>query len=741
MAARHEQRPQPESRDGEQEGEDDHRLQRVEREGQGVHLRRVAARIAGVTAGVRRVEGTGARAEWLRSLEHRFGRFAPPLVGLLLLLVATELIDGFRVLGAGWIGGDFLFHQALANEILLGVWPAEGPYAGLPSWYPPGFHMLLATTMLVTGLGAVQANQLLTLLWLPVLPIGTFVLARAVTGRSWVALLAALLTVFAGAYDLRAGRLWVNSLFMAGHEAYPLYPRDIVFGLLPFAVLAAIRGCDARRALDAGVWGATAGLLFGAAALVQPQLLLPLPVAIATYMLVAAVRRPDARPKILVFTIVAAAVVAAMFGPWLVSQLDLMRRNGGMGIDLSDAAEPAAYGFWNYPREFGLLLPLAFAGAATCLLFLRRSAADNEPWRPRPADAGIVLVAWFAAAFALGALYPDSWPLADGLRPQRMWLLASQPGTILAAIGLVALAEIVVGVKLRRPRLVLPIVLAVVLAVTVPTTFATARLVASTWSTPTYAHLDLTADRVPNFTSLFEGARVGRQTVLTYEDWSSLVWYETGQAVVATVPPGYAKLGYDPATFTGRSQDTRRTDVLRAFTGDPAGIAQVADEYGARFAVVGVGDGQLRLIDLAAALGVRSGANRVVEGNGWDGVELQPGATIAFTVAARGFVSLTVKVVATPTSPSTVPRRLSIMAVASDGATRGAVNLELPPSTRTIDVVGGGMSLSPGDRLVLTARDPVTIQSIAGVLAADSELPGWRQVASTPEAVMLERTP
>ena len=83
---------------------------------------------------------------------------------------------------------------------------------------------MLAATMAATGLDQVRADQLLTLLWLPVLPIGTFLLTRRLTGRPWVAVLAAMITSFGGAFVLTAGRLWVNSLFMAGQEAYPLYP-------------------------------------------------------------------------------------------------------------------------------------------------------------------------------------------------------------------------------------------------------------------------------------------------------------------------------------------------------------------------------------------------------------------------------------------------------------------------------------------------------------------------------------
>ncbi|MDQ6795880.1 MAG: hypothetical protein M3067_13895, partial [Chloroflexota bacterium] len=100
------------------------------------------------------------------------------LVGLLLL---GELVHGFRIFGTPWLGGDLLYHQALAHEILRGELIPGGPYAGLPTYYPPGFHFLLAGVMGALGLDAVRADQLLALVWMPVLPIGTFLLACRIT--------------------------------------------------------------------------------------------------------------------------------------------------------------------------------------------------------------------------------------------------------------------------------------------------------------------------------------------------------------------------------------------------------------------------------------------------------------------------------------------------------------------------------------------------------------------------------
>ncbi len=61
------------------------------------------------------------------------------------------LVHGFRAV-LPVIGGDLLYHWGLTQTILLGSFPPEGPYAGLPAYYPPGFHLILvAASMAVPG--------------------------------------------------------------------------------------------------------------------------------------------------------------------------------------------------------------------------------------------------------------------------------------------------------------------------------------------------------------------------------------------------------------------------------------------------------------------------------------------------------------------------------------------------------------------------------------------------------------
>jgi hypothetical protein len=666
------------------------------------------------------------------------------LVGLLLL---GELVHGFRIFGTPWLGGDLLYHQALAHEILRGELIPGGPYAGLPTYYPPGFHFLLAGVMGTLGLDAVRADQLLALVWMPVLPIGTFLLARRITGRPWVAVLAATLTMFAGALDLRAGRLWVNSLFLSGQQAYPLYPRDLVFGILPFAVLAFLHAIR-QDITPAGVfrWAARAGLLFGLAGLIQIQLLLPLPFALGATAVVVAERDPTRRRWVVFALLVTGIVAAIVVAPWLFSQLESIRRNGGVALDSSDTLEPARFGFWNYPREFGLLLPLGLIGAGMAVLFLKEPADSflrrrTDRWRPSPVEGGILLVAWWAFAFVLGIFYQPTWPLEDALRPQRLWLLASQPLAILAAIGLVAGAEVVVARRWRRPELVAPLIAAVVVASALPSSVATASLLRSTWMRPSYAELDLAADHVPDFPALLGDRGAPPQTVLTYEDWSALTWFLTGDKVVALVPPGFGKLAYDPATFTGHSQAQRRADLASAFAGDPARLAAVADAYGARKAIVALRDGRWGLFDISAALRPLPGRARVFQGNGWDGVELPAGAQLSLTTNASGPMEVEIRLAVTLATPADTARTISLSAVGPKGSLRELAKVLAPATNGSWQVLHASVPASPGDALVLTSSELVTVQSIRGFMALGAAPPGWRIVSSTADEAMLERTP
>ena len=664
-------------------------------------------------------------------------------LGLLGLVIATIVIDGGRGFLPAYPSGDLLYHWGLTNGILRGELPPGGPYQGLPAYYPPGFHLILAILARLTTLAVPTVTLLLGFAWLPVLPLTTWALARRVTARSDIALVAAVLTVFGGAYDLGPDRLWVNSLFLAGQQAYPLYPRDIVFGLLPLAMLLFLRALDGGP--RAWRWAVGSGVVLGACALIQVQLLLPIPITlVATAAATVALDRR--RWRIALGSVIATGGLTALIvSPWLVPIVATIRRNGGVTLDSSDTLLPAQFGMWDYPREFGLLLPLAAVGIGVALLQLRVRDRARTGLAPRSPTDPFLLVPWFVLPWALAILYDPGWPLEDALRPQRLWLLASQPGAILAAIGLFAVAGRFASAKLCRPRLRGPLVVLACFVIALPTTVFTTRLLLQTWTTPQYADLRLDLDHVPDFGQLLGGSGA-RSTVLTYEDWSSLAWYESGVWVVAVKPPGYAKLAFDPTVFTGRSQDTRRTDVARAFDGDAADLTAVAADYDAGRIVLARrldrwGAIQQVAASIAADPGRVSGPVALVNGNGWDAVTLDRSARLTIVPAQPGGqITLEIRFTGDNAGQTVPDRRFRLLAIGPAGERELGAGVVPLTSTDGWQVISQSVDLRPGEGISLVADDPLTIQSVMGFVVMQAPV-GWRVAQTTADAVVLEKLP
>jgi hypothetical protein len=660
---------------------------------------------------------------------------------LLGLVVVAVAVHGFRAVLPVYPRGDLLYHWGLTHAILRGEFPPGGPYEGLPAYYPPGFHLALTLVSRILAVTVEQATVLLSVAWLPVLPLSTFVLARSLTGRDGVALLATALTVFGGGYDVSPDRLWVNSLFLVGHEAYPLYPRDIVFGLLPLAVYAFVRALGGARPWG---WAILAGLLLGICAIVQIQLLLPVPFCLATVAAAVWIRRPGLRARAIATYATTGVVGFIVVAPWLLQVVDVIRRNGGVALDSAETLLPLRIGFWDLARQFGLLLPFALAGCGVVLAALRETDNHLRDLRPRLREAPLVLVVWFAVPFVLALLYDPRWPLEDALRPQRLWLLSSQPGAILAAIGLVVTVEQVVGGRWGRPRIVAPVLAAAFLAAALPTTVFTARLLSTTWIEPEYAHLRLVRDRVPDFAAML-GTSGPRDTVLTYEDWSSLAWYETGSWVVAVKPPGYAKLGFDPGRFTHHSQTQRRTDVARAFDGYPSSLGAVAAEYDAHRILLARRGETWGLVHQVAATAAELGRSatgpyRIIDGNGWDAVELDAGGGVAFAIGPPDDpADLEIRFLGTERGRTIPDRHFRLLAIRPSGAPRLLAESVVPAtSVEEWQIVMARVELGPGERLEVEAVDPVTVQSVLGFVRPDGPPSGWHVALETPDAVMLE---
>jgi len=297
------------------------------------------------------------------------------------------------------------------------------------------------------------------------------------------------------------------------------------------------------------------------------------------------------------------------------------------------------------------------------------------------------------------------------------------------------------------------IVAAATVLACVPTTIATTLLLADTWTRPTYAHLDLAPDRVPNFHVLLPG-RGPRQTVLTYEDWSSLAWYQTGDPVVGLLPAGFAKLAFDPAIFSGRSQDQRRADLLRAFDGAPSDLAAIASLGQARAIVLARRGDRLGLLDAAAAVaasgpGLRTGQATVAEGNGWDGLSMATGASFDLPSLPEGAIDLEIRVLAaTPSDGTPGPRQMTVSVVDPAGTQRASASVGIPqPGADPWQIAHVPVATMSGDTIRIQAVDPVTVQSVRGFMPAGpiaigaSPVPGWRIATVAPDAVVLEPNP
>jgi hypothetical protein len=242
---------------------------------------------------------------------------------------------------------------------------------------------------------------------------------------------------------------------------------------------------------------------------------------------------------------------------------------------------------------------------------------------------------------------------------------------------------------------------------------------------------------VPHFASLLEPSGP-RPTVLTYEDWSSLAWYETGVGVVAVVPPGYAKLAFDPEVFTGHGQAERRVDLAAALRGDPRLLTATADRYGADRVVLARRGATIGLIGqpaaLLAAAGGATGTATTIEGNGWDAVTLDPGATLTLPVTATGPVDLEIRFLTPATDPATRPSRFKLIV--------GETAMDLtttPTSDADFTTVKASVDVPAGATVRLEAVDPITVQAVAGFVADAGPPAGWSVATTTEDAIVWQR--
>jgi hypothetical protein len=532
--------------------------------------------------------------------------------------------------------------------------------------------------------------------------------------------------------------------------AAPIYPRDIVFSLLPWAMLLALKALETtgRPGWACLGWAAGAGVLLGASGLVQVQLLLPVPIAIVAVAAVRFLRRRTSGLRLAAVVVVIGSAALMPILPWIVAVLGELSRGGGLSLDSSEFLVPLRVGFWDLPQQFGLLLPFAVIGAGVALMALggrgpRPIGTTDTAWRPSAPESPLLLVTWAAVPFLLAFLYSPTWPLEDAVRPQRLFLLASQPVAILAAMGIVTAAEDI-RPKIRRPRALAIAVAVVILAATVPATIANSYRAATAFDAPFYAHLDLVDDRIPDFRTIAPPG--GRFGLLTYEDWSALAWYETGAWIVGMEPPGYSKLAFDPEVFTGVSQAARRAALLDAFDGRLSSITAAADRFGVSTIVLAKRNGMWGTIDQSAAVipavdpGAAQGVWSVFPGNGWDALDLEFNSSLTLPDLPAGDVHLAMRM---QSARERGRSRVRVVAESADGSERTLLDQPVDKAGRLENwpIIEWSGTLLPGERVRIDALASLYIQSIRGYTPPPAVPEGWVVQSDGEDHVVLTRDP
>ena len=205
-------------------------------------------------------------------------------------------------------------------------------------------------------------------------------------------------------------------------------------------------------------------------------------------------------------------------------------------------------------------------------------------------------------------------------------MIASQPGLILAAMGLVGFVEAIVAAPRSMFRRAAPLAVALVLVASLPSPWPRH----ASWHPLDGADLRPSAARQQTMSLTSRPPRLPapRPTVLTYEDWSSLAWYETGAAWSPSCRPATRS---SPSTRR-RSPVTGRRSAGPTWQPVSAGYRPAwrdGGRYGADRIVLARRGATTGLISQPAAVAATTPVGdrhlHVVEGNGWDAVTLDPG--------------------------------------------------------------------------------------------------------------------
>lgn len=555
------------------------------------------------------------------------------IVALAAIAGIAVIIQGWRVLGPPWLLGDAQYHAAMAAQVGRGRILPEGYYVGVPSWYTPAFAWLLGVVASLPRLDPYSATRLLSVLAIPLLPIATYYLATGLGLTRSERLIAAVLVTFGGGLTHATNRLWVFSFFAGGHNFYPLYPRDIALALVPIVLLWISRASTGSRG-----WAAAAGVVGGIAFLFQPQPVLPAILAAAIWGLW--LLRIRSRRIATITALGLACVAFALTCGWWVARTALVAAESSLSVSSPFFTAPTLP-LTAYPLEFGVMLPLGIAGAVIA-------------WRSGREDRRLLTLA-FGVPFLIGFAYRTGEPLGDYLGSDRMWLAASIPMAVLAAIAVPAAARLAGRlVPSRRTIGAASTAVALVGVAIVPATAANFRRVENVLQSASIGPFDArpTTDLVRLIRHVTETSGAVAP-VLGGPEASLNAWFNDGRQVVYLYAPGWSKIGFDPGPLTGATDAQRAAAEATAFSGSLSGLMREASAYGAAPVVLERRGAALATLDLQPGLTVAIDDPRAVLENGWSEIKLTSGESFdvpaVFDVAGPATLRLTVR---TPTSVS-----------------------------------------------------------------------------------------
>lgn len=621
-----------------------------------------------------------------------------------LLILGAIVIQGWRAGSEVWLRGDAQFHAAMAAQVARGHILPEAYYAGVPSWYAPGYHWLVGVTATLLSVSPYTAIGVLSIVSIPLLPLTAYLLAERLGLPVGGRLAATALTTFAGGWNFVPERLWVFSFFPGAHNFYPLYPRDVSLALTPLVLVLLAEGLDGRLGR-----AALAGVVAGVAFLFQPQPIVSLGLAGAVWAILVVFAGPHELRRSRVLGLAVSALTALAVAGWWLLLIAVTATKAKLDVS-SPFFQAPTLPLDSYLGEFGVTLPLAIAGAAIA-------------WRAGSLLARLVTLS-FVVPFVVGFLYRPGQPLGDYLGSDRMWLAASIPMAQLGAVFLVRVAQgrwRLAGVK-AKPLQWLAVALLVVSA-TVPATWANWGQYESAFRSAAIGPFDTRpSNELSRVIRVATRAQDRNSIVVLGGPEASLnAWFNDGRQVVFLNAPSWSKIGFDPAKLTPSGQDDRGRDARAAFSGSLSALAAVARKYGASVVVLEEWEGMPALVDLQPGPSLETAGNATTIRNGWTEVIVEPGLPLTTKIRLDGASAGRLRL--TAFACKGVELRLMVdgrVVAAGDAGPRWA-DVDMP-----IDLSAGA------HELVIVSSRRCTVVRLRAYLDVHPESYGWRLLAREP---------